>query len=141
MDRRIFFLIVKAEQAITSYFRQELNRAGLRITPGQTGVLFLLEKKSPGNMSELSGLLEMDNSAVTRIVDRLEKGGFVKRELNINDRREFLATITDSGMEQIRRAKPVVKDLNRKMEENFSSDDLDKFRHVLTDLAGIFKTE
>lgn len=141
MDKRIFFLVVKAEQAVTSYFRQELNRAGLKITPGQTGILFLLEKKSPRNMSELSGLLEMDNSAVTRIVDRLEKGGFVKRELNLNDRREFLVTITDSGLEQIIGAKTAVRDLNRKMEKKFSREELDRFRHVLTDMANIFKTD
>jgi DNA-binding MarR family transcriptional regulator len=92
-------------------------------------------------MSELSGQLEMDNSAVTRIVDRLEKGGFVKRELNKNDRREFLVTITDSGMKEIKAAKSVVHNLNKKMEKNFSSDELDQFRRVLTDMAGIFRTE
>jgi DNA-binding MarR family transcriptional regulator len=141
MDKRIFFLIVKAEQAVTSYFRQELLKAGLKITPGQSGLLFLLEKKSPGNMSELSGQLEMDNSAVTRIVDRLEKGGFVKRELNKNDRREFLVTITDSGLEEIKGAKSVVKNLNKKLEKNFSSSELDQFRHILTEMANIFKTD
>ena len=141
MDKRIFFLIVKAEQAVTSYFRQELVKSGLKITPGQSGVLFLLEKKSPRNMSELSGQLEMDNSAVTRIVDRLEKGGFVKRELNNNDRREFLVTITDSGMKEIKGAKSAVSKLNKKMEKNFSSSELDQFRRVLIDMAGIFRTE
>jgi DNA-binding MarR family transcriptional regulator len=141
VDKRIFFLIVKAEQAVTSYFRQELIKSGLKITPGQSGALFLLEKKSPRNMSELSGELEMDNSAVTRIVDRLEKGGFVKRELNINDRREFLVTITDSGLKEIRGAKSVVNKLNKKMEKNFSSAELDQFRHVLIDMAEIFKAE
>jgi DNA-binding MarR family transcriptional regulator len=74
-------------------------------------------------------------------VDRLEKGGFVKRELNINDRREFLVTITDSGLKEIRGAKSVVNKLNKKMEKNFSSAELDQFRHVLIDMAEIFKAE
>lgn len=139
MDRRFFFLLVKAEQAVTSYLRHELVKSGLKVTPGQTGALFLLEKRSPCIMSELSSSLEMDNSAVTRIVDRLEKNGLVKRTLNENDRREFFVTITESGLNEILRTKLVAKKLNKKLEKEFPPEDLEQFRKMLTGISAVFK--
>ena len=139
MDKRIFFLLVKAEQAVTLYLRHEFLKSGLKVTPGQTGVLFLLEKKSPRIMSELSSALEMDNSAVTRIVDRLEKNEFVQRTLNKNDRREFFVTITESGLNEILRTKLVVKKLNKKLDNEFSPEDLEQFRKMLAGISSVFK--
>ena len=139
MDKRFFFLLVKAQQAVTSYLRQELTKSELKVTPGQTGVLFLLEKKSNQIMRELSSALEMDNSAVTRIVDRLEKNGLVKRTLNGNDRREFFVTITESGLNEIMRTKLIAKKLNKKLESEFSPEDLEQFRKMLTGISAVFK--
>ena len=122
MDKRIFFLMVKAEQALTSFFRQELIRSGLKVTPGQTGILYLLEKCDKMTMSELSSSLEMDNSAATRIVDRLERSGFVYRELNLNDRREFYVMITEHGLDEIKKTKSTVRNMNKKIEAEFTEE-------------------
>ncbi len=139
MDKRIFFLTVKAEQAITSYFRKELIKSGLKVTPGQTGILYLLAKCDRMTMSELSLSLEMDNSAATRIVDRLEKAGFVNRELNLNDRREFYVIITPSGREEIKKTKSTVQSMNRKIEAEFTDEELEIFRRNLVRMKEIFR--
>lgn len=139
MDKRIFFLIVKAEQAITSYFRQQLAKGGLTVTPGQTGILYLLEKSDKMTMSELSSSLEMDNSAATRIVDRLERSGFVNRELNPDDRREFYVMITDAGLEEIKKTKSTVRSMNKKIEAEFSEEELEIFRRNLVRIKEIFR--
>jgi DNA-binding MarR family transcriptional regulator len=139
MDKRIFFLIVKAEQAITSYFRQQLGMEGLTVTPGQTGILYLLEKGGKMRMSELSSSLEMDNSAATRIVDRLERSGFVRRELNLNDRREFHVMITDQGLKEIKKTKSTVRSMNKKIEAEFSEEELEIFRKNLVRMKEIFR--
>jgi len=139
MDKRIFFLIVKAEQAITSYFRQQLGMEGLTVTSGQTGILYLLEKGGKMRMSELSSSLEMDNSAATRIVDRLERSGFVRRELNLNDRREFHVMITDQGLKEIKKTKSTVRSMNKKIEAEFSEEELEIFRKNLVRMKEIFR--
>lgn len=139
MDKRIFFLMVKAEQAITSFFRQELIRSGLKVTPGQTGILYLLEKCDKMTMSELSSSLEMDNSAATRIVDRLERSGFVYRELNLNDRREFYVMITEHGLDEIKKTKSTVRNMNKKIEAEFTEEELEIFRRNLVKMKEIFR--
>ncbi|HON16321.1 MAG TPA: MarR family transcriptional regulator, partial [Spirochaetota bacterium] len=76
------------------YLKRKFLDAGLKTSPGQLGVLFILKKDGLCSMSYLSNLLEADNSSITRTVDRLEKSGLAKRVLNEKDRREFHVEIT-----------------------------------------------
>jgi DNA-binding MarR family transcriptional regulator len=58
-------------------------------------------------MHELAEKVVLSRSGLTRLVDRLEKEGFIQRELDPNDRRGFYAIITDKGIEALRAAWPV----------------------------------
>lgn len=55
-------------------------------------------------MRELADKVILSKSGLTRLVDRIEDAGYLKRELDPNDRRSFFATITDPGIEAIREA-------------------------------------
>lgn len=48
-------------------------------------------------MGELYETVTLSRSGLTRLVDRLEKEGWVKREVCPNDRRSFEAILTDAG--------------------------------------------
>ena len=49
-------------------------------------------------MSELSLTLGLDNSTVTRLVERLEVKGFVKRKKNKLDKRSIIVSLKKKGM-------------------------------------------
>ncbi len=51
------------------------------------------------NHSELANLLIRSNHGVTRIVDALEKDGYVERRRDPNDRRTVYVKITSAGIE------------------------------------------
>lgn len=59
-------------------------------------------------MFDLSDLLMLSKSGVTRLVDRLEKRGLIARELWDRDRRVIHARLTDEGRAVLERAKPVL---------------------------------
>lgn len=59
-------------------------------------------------MYDLSDLLLLSKSGITRMVDRLEKRGLVARELSDRDRRVIHARLTDEGTAVLQRAKPVL---------------------------------
>jgi DNA-binding MarR family transcriptional regulator len=69
-------------------------------------ILMLLSFSSAGQlpMTRMGSLLQVHPTSVTSAVDRLEKQGFVRRTRNDEDRRQVLATITDSGREVAERA-------------------------------------
>jgi DNA-binding MarR family transcriptional regulator len=49
----------------------------------------------------------LSRSGVTRLADRLEADGLLRRERTVEDRRGAYAVITDKGLEALDRARPV----------------------------------
>lgn len=57
-------------------------------------------------MSDLMDVTVLSPSGVTRLVDRMEKQGWVRREINAKDRRSMYAVLTDAGYAERVRAWP-----------------------------------
>lgn len=55
-------------------------------------------------MQSLSDSLVLTRSGVTRIVDRIEKAGLVRREAAVEDRRGYYAILTNEGSRVLNRA-------------------------------------
>ncbi|HQP50342.1 MAG TPA: MarR family transcriptional regulator, partial [Spirochaetota bacterium] len=83
------------------------------------------------SMSELGTALYIDNSTITRLVDRLESKGLVKRLMNPDDRRQYLLSITEKGTETINSAKNIVQSTNDLIKKDFSKEEIDAFKRVL----------
>jgi DNA-binding MarR family transcriptional regulator len=139
MDNRLFFLLTRTENAVSIYVKQQLIKAGLKVTPGQLGILFLLKNRNMQTMGELSMELETDNSAITRSIDRLEKSRLVIRKMNVNDRREINIAITESGLLETEKAKKVIADINRKIELEFSIEELNTLKKNLLRMTAMFR--
>ncbi len=140
MDNRIYYLLTKAESAATGYIRQQFSDAGLKVTPAQLGLLFLLKGKDGRSMTELSRDLAMDNSAVSRAVDRLERSGLVERNSSPDDRREYRITITNEGIRETDDAKKIIAAINKKIASEFSQVELDDFSRYLLRMNNLFKS-
>ena len=130
-DDQLIYLVFTAQQKLRNYLKNALDAEGVRVTPAQTGILFLLEQKTGRTMTELSQILSADNSTMTGLVDRLEKSGLVKRESNPGDRRALLIHITPEGVEAIDRAKGVIRKVNEELRADHSEEDMAAFRKVL----------
>jgi MarR family 2-MHQ and catechol resistance regulon transcriptional repressor len=58
-------------------------------------------------MKELAGEATLSRTGLTRLVDRLERAGLLRREPVPEDRRGAYAAITDEGSAMLRRMWPV----------------------------------
>lgn len=120
------------------YIKQQFIKAGITVTPSQLGILFILKKRDRQTMSDISNELGTDNSAVTRLVDRLENCGFAKRNYSENDRRECHITITENGITETENALKVIAAINRKIGAEFSEEELDDFKKTLIKMNSLF---
>ncbi len=136
-DDRLIYLLSRAQHALMSYLKKELITSDTTITPVQAGILFLLRQKGH-TMTQLSRILAIDNSAITGLVDRLEKSGLAKRTANPNDRRTFLIRITAKGTDEIDRAYVTIKRVNDDIKSGFSKKDIETFKKVLNNLMEKF---
>ncbi len=139
MDNRMIYLISRAQHCLMLYLKNEFQASGIKkITPVQTGILFLLKKKSY-TMTELSQTLAIDNSAVTGMVDRLEKSGLAVRKANPNDRRAFLISITHEGIREVSKAHGIVQKVNDEITDGFTESEVETFKNVLNSFFEKFK--
>ncbi len=56
-------------------------------------------------MNELAERILYSKSGFTRVVDRMEEAGLVRRERPENDRRSFLVVLTDQGLKTMETAR------------------------------------
>ena len=81
------------------YNQQVADRVGLRLTDMQCiNVLDLMGPSTPGELARSTGLT---TGGVTVMLDRLEKGGYVKREPNPRDRRSVLVRLNPMRLKKI----------------------------------------
>jgi DNA-binding MarR family transcriptional regulator len=90
-------------------------------------VLLFLNEAPDGRlrMAQLADSVLLSPSGLTRLVDRLEKAGLVRRESCPSDRRGFEAVITDKGRAAFAEARPThLSGVRRRFLEHFSTDDM-----------------
>ncbi len=130
-DQRFLYLISRSVSRLKYYSIQKFQGEGVTATPSQMGILFLLSKGEGKTMSELSSVLSIDNSTLTRLSDRLVKEGFVERIRDDSDRRISKLRITEKGTAESRRALRITKEINSEITKGFSPDEFAIFARVL----------
>jgi MarR family transcriptional regulator, 2-MHQ and catechol-resistance regulon repressor len=94
-------LFAEAYTGLTNRFAAQLEQH--RLSPVEFEVLMRLAR-SPGNrlrMTDLAGQTSLSTSGVTRVVDRMDRDGLVRREACASDRRSSYAVITDAGLRRL----------------------------------------
>ena len=61
-------------------------------------------------MQTLADLVVLSRSGLTRLVDRMEREGLVRREPSSEDRRGYYAIITQDGQKALQKAQPIHED-------------------------------
>ena len=81
------------------YNQQVADHVGLRLTDMQCiNVLDLMGPSTPGELARSTGLT---TGGVTVMLDRLQKGGYVKRVPNPRDRRSVLVRLNPAKLKRI----------------------------------------
>ena len=94
--------------------------AASALSLGSYNVLRLLQEAPDCRLrlGELAGAVFLTRSGVTRLTNRLERAGLLRREGHARDRRGSCAVLTDRGREEWRRARAVFE---RTIAEQFGS--------------------
>jgi DNA-binding MarR family transcriptional regulator len=90
-------------------------------------VLLFLNDAPDGQlrMAQLADSVLLSPSGLTRLVDRLEKAGLVRRESCPSDRRGFEAVITDEGRAALAEARPThLAGVRKRFLEHFSTEEM-----------------
>lgn len=87
-------------------------------------------------MTDLSDRVRLSPSGITRLVDRLQQGGLVKRTRCASDRRGTWAVLTAAGTERVDHAMPIhLRGVRKHFASRLSPDDLNLVATALEGLA------
>ena len=107
------------------------------VNPTDLGSLCLLLLHGPAPAGRLAELTGLTTGAVTGVIDRLEKGGFVRREVDPTDRRKVIV-VPDAGRVD-RNLFPHFPSLKRAAAQQFYDDfsiaELERISEFLSRLA------
>ena len=95
----------------------------LRILRGQKG--------NPANLSTLQERMVDRSSNTTRLVDKLIKKGWVKRNVCAQNRRKVEIFITEEGLAILQELDPITEENNNKIVSNLSTDQLEGLNTLL----------
>ncbi len=101
--------LVQAHSVVSARIEASLQQqCGLSLAEHELLIRLAQSPDRRARMQDLSSLLLLSKSGITRLVDRLESRGLVGRELSRSDRRVINATLTTDGIEVMDRARPII---------------------------------
>lgn len=98
----------------SSFFRAAAARTGIAVTDMQ--VMDLLDLSGPATAGQLAELTGLTTGAITRILDRLEKAGLVRRERDPNDGRRVIVRLA-GGNDEMRKIRAVLEAVGKTWDE------------------------
>jgi len=129
LNKQVFLNLYTGCRAITSIYKDVY---GNDITPQNIFTLELCELHHKIIMSELSKGLNLNSSAVSALVTRMEKKGLLERTFSTIDRRIVFVSLTKKGNEFRNLIREKMDLLNQSITEDLSQMDIEKLYEIIT---------
>jgi DNA-binding MarR family transcriptional regulator len=118
----------KASRQISVYLETHMRSVG--VSPLEGHVLTYLHSYAPAPVGELVRVFGIKQSTLTSMLDRLERAGLLRREVNGSDRRSFLIHITSAGRELAERLNALLETLEADIRAHVSAGEVAGFHAV-----------
>lgn len=130
MEYPVHTLLARTAHAARNYMRPYLSRLGLSY--GQPKLLRCLSQLGPCSQRQLADACEVDPSAICRMLDNLERDGFLIRRPDPGDRRTGVVSLTDRGRESFLQWEEQCGALEDQMLEGFTQEERKQFSDFLS---------
>ena len=126
------FLLSKIHQLSGRIFEKKLKDRNIHeINPAQGRILFALWQEDDIPINSLAVKTALSKSTLTRMLDRLEESGHIKRVFPGEDRRKVLIQLTPENKRMKVAYEEVSMDMVRLFYKGFSNEEIDIFEGYL----------
>jgi len=130
----------RLQEAVRSTMRvlgPQLSEPVFGLTGSQFYILHQLDQKGNCTVGELADSMAVKPSAITAMIDRLDKHGFVVRDRDENDRRVVHIRLTAAGIETLKRVKKYRMGILQHYLSHLTAEELESMIHVFEKLARV----
>ena len=135
LSKRIAVDINIAGCRLKQYTAAMLKQQKIDLTPEQFLLIDLLWNQGPLSQQDLANQMQKDKNSITKLVDAIERKGFVVRQQNPNDRRSNTIILTDKAFTLRDDAKTKGISILNKMLEGIPENELHSFLETLEKLC------
>jgi MarR family transcriptional regulator for hemolysin len=127
----IYFLVEQTDRKAKAHSAQAFLKAGIDVTVDQWVLLKLIEQNPGISQTELATMATKDTASITRMLDIVEKKGYVERQSVPNDRRKYLLVLTKVGNALIAKHSDLVLSLRQTGVKGVSEEELAILKRLL----------
>lgn len=124
MDKRFFYMLNMAQHKAYKYADKQCDqKLGVSVT--QVACLLYLAKNDGCLLKDLSAALNLNNSAITGLSNRMSTNNLIEKKPCRMDGRATRLYLTPQGQQILKDAKPLMAALNDALLAGFTEDELD----------------
>ena len=123
------FLLHDAQRLMRKHFEARGSEYGL--SSAQWRLLVILVKEDGAAQARLAELLEIEPISVSRLIDRMEEGGWVERRPDANGRRVRMVFGTAKARDAFEKVKSIASDLYETALTGLSAEERETLFHAL----------
>ena len=135
LDEAVGFVVFRAHQGMRQEMYRRFARLGLEMTPEQWVVLVRLWERDGRTQNQLSDETLRDKYTMSRMLDGMEKRGWLERRPDPGDGRSRLVFLTRAGLELEARLVPVARELVEDLLRGIPEDELEITLRTLRRMA------
>lgn len=136
MKHRLVYLLNVGQRRLQRWSQSRAASGG--VTAAQAGLLFFLGERNGALMSEAAAALDLGAPGMSGLADRTERAGLIERRADENDGRASRLWLTQAGRSARQKSKLGMKDLNARLTEGFTEEEIDVVARWLTSLQTKF---
>jgi DNA-binding MarR family transcriptional regulator len=134
LTQSVGFTLAKARNMLMAEMDAALK--DLDISSQQMGILHSLANGLAATPFELSKLLAIDTGLMTRMLDKLETKGLLKRSRSVDDRRVVNLTLTEKGEAVAARIPEIAPQVLNARLKKFTKAEFEELRRLLRKFNG-----
>ena len=123
MDKRLFFLMNMAQKKLFRFMDQACEKE-LEASMTQMAALMVIASKQDCQQKDVAQTLELNKSAITGLVSRMEKNGLLARASSTEDARAVVLRVTPDGQDKLKRLQPMIATMNDIFSDEFSEEEM-----------------
>ncbi|WP_421997522.1 MarR family winged helix-turn-helix transcriptional regulator [Reyranella sp.] len=117
------YVLQRAQTSVFADFSATFARAGEAVTPGEFGLLVLVDRNAGISQTRLAGALGIDRSTLVPILDRLQDRGLLARNRSPTDGRTHALALTAAGRKALARFSRLVRGHEKRVASGLSADE------------------
>jgi len=133
IDHCINFLLTKAQLNVLQFFKCKLR--DYNVTPVQYAILACLWQQDGQSPSQIAQRLQIDNSTITGVLDRIEQKGLLKRTPVPCDRRALNVVLTEEGAALRKPLERIIEEANAEVLKDFTEEEQKTLKTMLVKLG------